>query len=218
MYQVPKLTLRQPGCQSCAADNQQCYARCSASACRRCANRCSLLPGKSSQFVVIFSTHNRSHCKHHPCVAVSCAGLKTIIQAAPTAGTRSTSAEEELARRASLASSCVAMVCHNLPSNKLMTLTYCWSVAKTEEGCLISHASDTESESFESSDDVVICDQKPADWIDREPGNSRKRQRDEEDDIIVLDHKPADWIDRPLDMRKRRRAGELANSHPGGER
>ncbi|KIK34553.1 hypothetical protein CY34DRAFT_110237 [Suillus luteus UH-Slu-Lm8-n1] len=101
----------------------------------------------------------------------------------------------------------------------------CSNVAKTEEGCLISHASDTESESsdtesesFESSDDVVICDQKPADWIDREPGNSRKRQRDEEDDIIVLDHKPADWIDRPLDMRKRRRAGELANSHPGGER
>ncbi|KAG1758796.1 hypothetical protein EV702DRAFT_1053786, partial [Suillus placidus] len=73
----------------------------------------------------------------------------------------------------------------------------CSNVEQTEEGRLLapvsdasdsetesSDASHSESESSDSSDDVVVCDHKPADWIDRPNDNPRKRQRDDEDDVI----------------------------------
>ncbi|KAG1765256.1 hypothetical protein EV702DRAFT_1051065 [Suillus placidus] len=173
MFQAPKLTLRQPGCQSCVADNQQCYAYCSASACRRCANRCSLLPAPPARLrgVMRGIGNNSPSCNY-------CRDMKYVCQGRD-------------------GEACI--LCQQLCSN----------VAKTEEGRLIADvpdASDSESGCSDSSDDVVVCDHKPADWIDRPQGISRKRQRDDdEDDVIALDHKPADWIDRPLDARKRRR-------------
>lgn len=58
MFPAPKFILREPGCQSCITDNTPCYARCSASACRRCIKNCSLLPGKLSRLLVILLTNN----------------------------------------------------------------------------------------------------------------------------------------------------------------
>ncbi|KAG2739072.1 hypothetical protein P692DRAFT_20882091 [Suillus brevipes Sb2] len=54
----------------------------------------------------------------------------------------------------------------------------CSNVTKTAEGSCIapeSDESDAESESSDSSDDVVVLDHKPADFIDRPPG-ARKRK------------------------------------------
>ncbi|KAG2336003.1 hypothetical protein BDR05DRAFT_1006263 [Suillus weaverae] len=86
----------------------------------------------------------------------------------------------------------------------------CSNVAQTEKGCLmadVSDASDSESEFSDSSDDVVVCDHKPEDWIDRPQGNSRKRQRDDEDDAAGYEEEETRGIE----------AGELEESHPGGE-
>ncbi|KAG2335473.1 hypothetical protein BDR05DRAFT_1006780 [Suillus weaverae] len=172
MFEAPKPTLRQPGCESCAAENQQCYAYCSASACRRCANRCSLLPAPPTicRGVMRGMIDNSPSCNY-------CRDMKYLC-------------------RGRAGEACIA--CRQLCSN----------VEQTEEGRLMAHisdASDSESESSDSSDDVVVFDHKPDDWIDRQQEISRKRQRDDEDDVIALDHKPADWIDRPLEARKRRR-------------
>ncbi|KAG1818897.1 hypothetical protein EV424DRAFT_1347480 [Suillus variegatus] len=66
-----------------------------------------------------------------------------------------------------------------------------------------SEASVTESESSDSSDDVIVLDHKPDNWIDRSPRKPEKRRREEDsdDEVVVLDGKPTDWID----GRKRRR-------------
>ncbi|KAG2060506.1 hypothetical protein BDR06DRAFT_966987 [Suillus hirtellus] len=61
-----------------------------------------------------------------------------------------------------------------------------------------SEASGSETESSDSSNDVIILEHKPAEWIDRNPEDLRKRKREEEgdDDVILLDKKPANWVER----------------------
>jgi hypothetical protein len=57
MFPGPQLRLRDPGCQSCVAENQQCYSYSPESECERCSNRCSLLPGKPSPYLDILYTN-----------------------------------------------------------------------------------------------------------------------------------------------------------------
>ncbi|KAG2336732.1 hypothetical protein BDR05DRAFT_953151 [Suillus weaverae] len=176
MSEAPKLTLREPGCQSCAADDRRCYAYCSASACHRCAKRCSLLPAPPTRLrgVMRGMVNNSPSCNY-------CRDMKYVC-------------------RGRAGEACIA--CRQLCSN----------VAQTEEGRLmadVSDGSDSESESSDSSDDVVVCDHKPEDWIDKPQERSRKRGRDDEDDVIALDHKPADWIDRPAEAARKRRRKEF---------
>ncbi|KAG2085340.1 uncharacterized protein F5147DRAFT_659548 [Suillus discolor] len=43
-----------------------------------------------------------------------------------------------------------------------------------------SEESVTESESSDLLDDVIVLDHKPSNWIDRSPGKSKKRRREED--------------------------------------
>ncbi|KAG2742521.1 hypothetical protein P692DRAFT_20879211 [Suillus brevipes Sb2] len=57
----------------------------------------------------------------------------------------------------------------------------CSNVTKTAEGSCIAPKSDmldVESESSDSSDDVVVLNHKPADFIDRPPGVRKRRSKD----------------------------------------
>ncbi|KAG2341421.1 hypothetical protein BDR05DRAFT_1001800 [Suillus weaverae] len=86
----------------------------------------------------------------------------------------------------------------------------CSNVEQTEEGhfmVYISDMSDSESELSDSSDDVVVCNHKPNDWIDRQQETSRKRQWDDEDDAAGGEEEEMQRI----------QGGELEESHPGGE-
>ncbi|KAG2045921.1 hypothetical protein BDR06DRAFT_1015187 [Suillus hirtellus] len=77
-----------------------------------------------------------------------------------------------------------------------------WSVDGIDIGSQsdsIAGLDDTKTNArIHSSDDVIVLEHKPAEWIDRNPEDLRKRKREEEgdDDVILLDTKPADWVER----------------------
>ncbi|KAG1843980.1 hypothetical protein C8R48DRAFT_678549 [Suillus tomentosus] len=169
----PKLRLRDPGCQSCVAQNQKCYSYSTGFACERCSDMCSLLPAPPPRHRGIMCAIRlmRPRCDY-------CRGIKKIC-------------------RGRTGEACIA--CQQLCSfvGKPLDEQDTDNDSRTH-----SEGSGTESDSSDSSDDVIALERKPAEWIDRNTEDSRKRKREEEgdDDVILLDKKPADWVER-----KRRR-------------
>ncbi|KAG2045753.1 hypothetical protein BDR06DRAFT_1025734 [Suillus hirtellus] len=187
MFPAPKLRLRDPGCQSCVAQNLQCYSYCTQFACERCSDQCSLLPAPPPRHSGIMRAIRlrRPRCDY-------CRGIKKICRG--RTGEACTACQQLC--------SFVGKPLDERDIDNDSSTQSDESDTESEASGTESEASGTESKSSDSSDDVIALEHKPVEWIDRNPEDSRKRKREEEgdDDVILLDTKPADWVER-----KRRR-------------